>query len=128
MARKKLAEVGERERRAVGALLRDVRRAAGYRSVERAAATPGCPAARQTIYAYERGGLVPSLAQFLDLVEFYATTPTPDAAPPADLRARAVAAIAAALTLPNYQVSRAVELMRRLQPALEGTEPALEGA
>ena len=128
MARKKLAEVGERERRAVGALLRDVRRAAGYRSVERAAATPGCPAARQTIYAYERGGLVPSLAQFLDLVEFYATTPTPDAASPADLRARAVAAIAAALTLPNYQVSRAVELMRRLQPALEGTEPALNGA
>ena len=128
MARKKLAEVGERERRAVGALLRDVRRAAGYRSVERAAATPGCPAARQTIYAYERGGLVPSLAQFLDLVEFYATTPTPDAVSPADLRARAVAAIAAALTLPNYQVSRAVELMRRLQPALEGTEPALKGA
>lgn len=120
MARKKLAEVGERERRAVGALLRDVRRAAGYRSVERAAATPGCPAARQTIYAYERGGLVPSLAQFLDLVEFYATTPTPDASSPADLRARAVAAIAAALTLPNYQVSRAVELIRRLQPALEG--------
>ncbi len=112
--------MGERERRAVGALLRDVRRAAGYRSVERAAATPGCPAARQTIYAYERGGLVPSLAQFLDLVEFYATTPAPGAAPPADLRARAVAAIAAALTLPNYQIVRAVELMRRLQPALEG--------
>ena len=35
---------------------------------EDAAEAPGCPAARPTIHAYERGGLTPSLKQFLDLV------------------------------------------------------------
>ena len=115
MARTTLPEVGERDRRAIGSLLRELRRAAGYRSVERAASTPGCPAARQTIYAYERGGQVPSLAQFLDLVAFYATTPADGSLPGPDLRARAVAAIAGALTLPAYPVSRALALVRRLQ-------------
>jgi hypothetical protein len=28
---------------------------------------PGCPAARQTIHAYERGGLTPSRKQFLEV-------------------------------------------------------------
>lgn len=44
-------------------------------------ADPACPAARQTIYAYERGGLVPSLAQFLKLVELHAPEATPGPAP-----------------------------------------------
>jgi hypothetical protein len=35
---------------------------------EDAAEAPGCPAARQTIYAYGRGGLTSSPKQFLDLV------------------------------------------------------------
>jgi DNA-binding XRE family transcriptional regulator len=34
---------------------------------EDAAEAPGCPAARQTIHAYERGGLTPSLKQFLEV-------------------------------------------------------------
>jgi hypothetical protein len=37
-------------------------------TLEDAADVPGCPAARQIIHAYERGGLTPSLKQFLDLV------------------------------------------------------------
>ena len=72
MARKKLEPVDEATARTIGGLLRDLRRAAGYRAVRDAAARPGCPAAQQTIYAYERGGLVPSLKQFMELVEFYA--------------------------------------------------------
>ncbi len=55
----------------MGGLLRELRKAAGYRSVDAAAAVTGAPSSRQTIYAYERGGLTPSLVQFLDLVEFY---------------------------------------------------------
>ncbi|MFM7719144.1 MAG: hypothetical protein ACKO8G_06630, partial [Actinomycetota bacterium] len=84
------------------------------------ATAQGCPAARQTIYAYERGGLVPSLGQFLELVEFYALRAKrrTDAKPEEDLRAQAVAAIARVLTLPAYRVSEAHALMARLQPPL----------
>jgi hypothetical protein len=117
MARKKLQPVAQEDARAVGSLLRGVRRAAGFRAVQDAADAPGCPAARQTIYAYERGGLTPSLKQFLDLVEFYAITaqPRPDAKDAEDLRAHAVAAIASALALPAYHVVEAMGLMARLQ-------------
>src|SRR5947209_5522559 len=72
MPRKKLEPVDPQTARTIGALLRDLRRTAGYRAVHDAAAHSDCPAAQQTIYAYERGGLVPSLKQFMDLVEFYA--------------------------------------------------------
>ncbi len=124
MARKKQAPVAREDARMVGALLRGLRRAAGFRAVQDAAARPGCPAARQTIYAYERGGLTPSLKQFLELVEFYAirAEPGPDAKPPEDLRAQAVAAIVAALTLPAYHMVEAMQLMGRLQAAQLGDE------
>ena len=69
MARTKQPPISAEDRRVVGALLRDLRKAAGYRSVD--AAATEAPSSRQTIYAYERGGLTPSLVQFLDLVEFY---------------------------------------------------------
>ncbi len=120
MARKKLARVAEEDARTIGALLRSLRRAAGYRAVADAAEVPGCPAARQTIYAYERGGLTPSLQQFLDLVEFYATHPVASDGAKAeeDLRAQSVAAVARALALPAYHVKRAQELIERLQPRL----------
>ena len=117
MARKPTPPIAADDRRAIGGLLRDLRRAAGYRSVDSAARTPRCPAARQTIYAYERGGLVPSLQQFLELVEFYALTPTAGAKVEEDLRAQAVAAIIRALTLPAYHMIDAMQLMGRLQPA-----------
>ena len=118
MARKKLPPVTAEDARAVGSLLRSLRRAAGFRAVQDAAAADGCPAARQTIYAYERGGLTPSLAQFLELVEFYAlkAEPSPDAKAVDDLRAQAVAAVAKAISLPVYHVSEAIQLMARLQP------------
>lgn len=117
VARKKLHPVSVEEARQVGVLLRNLRRAAGFRAVHEAAARPGCPAASQTIYAYERGGLVPSLAQFLDLVEFYALTsePGPDAKATEDLRAQAVAAVVTSLTLRCYHVSEAMRLISRLQ-------------
>jgi DNA-binding XRE family transcriptional regulator len=108
------------EAKTVGGLLRNLRRAAGYRSVQLAAAADGCPAARQTIYSYERGGQVPSLKQFLDLVEFYAAGSSAPAKPPEDLRSQAVAAIAQALTLPAFHVAEAAELMARLQPSFDG--------
>lgn len=119
MARKKQPPVSVEDRKALGALLRELRRGAGYRSVERAAETKGCPAARQTIYAYERGGLVPSLKQFLELVEFYVlrSPASGGAKPEADLRAQGVAAVVRALTLPAYHVSEAMELVARMQPA-----------
>jgi hypothetical protein len=119
MARKKQAPVAEEDRKTLGGLLRELRRAAGYRSVERAADTRGCPAARQTIYAYERGGLVPSLHQFLELVEFYVLeAPRRDAAKPEpDLRAQGVAAVVRALALPAYHVSDAMDLIVRMQPS-----------
>jgi integrase len=116
MARKKLQPVAHEDAQAVGALLRTVRRAAGFRAVQDAADAPGCPAARQTIYAYERGGLTPSLRQFLDLIEFYAiaSQPREDAKPPEDLRAHAASAIATALSLPAYHVVEAMQLMSQL--------------
>lgn len=104
----------------VGAMLRGLRRAAGYRAVQDAASASGFPAARQTIYAYERGGLTPSLQQFLELVEFYALHPSrgDGAKPEEDLRTQAVAAVSRALTLRAYHVKQANELIERLQPAL----------
>jgi transcriptional regulator with XRE-family HTH domain len=120
MARKKLQPVTREDARAIGALLRSLRRAAGYRAVQDAAGASGFPAARQTIYAYERGGLTPSLQQFLELTEFYAVHPAKGdgAKPDDDLRAQAVAAVARALTLRAYHVRQAHELMDRLQPPL----------
>ncbi len=106
--------------RTIGALLRGVRRAAGFRAVQDAADAPGCPSAKQTIYAYERGGLTPSLKQFLELVEFYALKAQPRAGAKAteDLRAQAVAAVTGALMLRAYHVSTALDLIRRLQPTV----------
>lgn len=120
MARKKLPPVAREDARTVGALLRGLRRAAGYRAVQDAASAPGFPAARQTIYAYERGGLTPSLQQFLDLVEFYALHRGrgDGAKPDEDLRAQAVAAVSRALSLRAYHVRQAHDLIERLQPPL----------
>jgi len=120
VARKKLPPVPREDAKTVGALLRSLRRAAGYRAVQDAASASGFPAARQTIYAYERGGLTPSLQQFLELVEFYATRPAAadGSKSEEDLRAQAVAAISRALTLPAYHVRQAHELIDRLQPKL----------
>jgi DNA-binding XRE family transcriptional regulator len=120
MARKKLPPVAREDARTVGALLRGLRRAAGYRAVQDASAAAGFPAARQTIYAYERGGLTPSLQQFLELVEFYATHAGngDGAKPEEDLRAQAVAAVSRALTLRAYHVKQAHDLIDRLQPPL----------
>lgn len=118
MARKKQPRVSEEDREVVGGLLRDLRRAAGYRSVETAASTARCPASRQTIYSYERGGLVPSLAQFLELVEFYVLeAPVGKVKSEADLRAQAVAGVVRVLSLPGYHVVRAIDLIARLQPS-----------
>jgi hypothetical protein len=118
MARKKLEPVDEATARTIGGLLRDLRRAAGYRAVRDAAARPGCPAAQQTIYAYERGGLVPSLRQFMELVEFYAfrARDTLGEDERLALRYQAVAAMAQALALPAYHVTEALDLIARLQP------------
>ena len=120
VARKKHTPVSVHDRKVIGGLLREIRRAAGYRSVETAAATQGCPASRQTIYAYERGGLVPSLPQFLELVEFFVLdAPMPDAQgakPGTDLRAHGVSAVMRVLTLPAYHVTQAMDLVARMQP------------
>ncbi|HEY7666917.1 MAG TPA: helix-turn-helix domain-containing protein [Actinomycetota bacterium] len=117
MARTASPNVTARDRAVIGALLRELRRAAGYRSVEAAASTKGSPASRQTIYAYERGGLVPSLAQFLALVEFYVLgAPRADGKPQADLRAQGIAAVTRALALPAYHVAQAQDLIARMQP------------
>ena len=122
MARKRQAAVSAEDKAAIGALLREARRAAGYRSSEAAAAAPACPASRQTIYSYERGGLVPSLAQFLELIEFYVLGPAPSPATgrklDPDLGALGVAAVTRALTLPAYHVTKAHELIARMQPDL----------
>ena len=114
MPRKKQEPVGTEVARMIGGLLRDLRRTAGYRAVKDAASVPGCPAAQQTIYAYERGGLVPSLKQFMELVEFY-TLQTEDA--PAAARYQGVAAMVAALSSPAYHLPEAMDLINRLQPA-----------
>jgi transcriptional regulator with XRE-family HTH domain len=118
VARTKQPPISAEDRRVVGTLLRDLRKAAGYRSVDAAAVAGGAPSSRQTIYAYERGGLTPSLAQFLDLVEFYVLkAPHLDEAKPEDdLRAHGVAAVARALSLPLYHVSAAQDLIARMQP------------
>jgi transcriptional regulator with XRE-family HTH domain len=118
MARTKRPPISKTDRVVVGSLLRDLRRAAGYRSVEAASATKGAPASRQTIYAYERGGLTPSLAQFLELAEFYVlVAPHRNGAKPEeDLRAQGVAAVARALDLDAYHVASAQDLMARMQP------------
>jgi len=118
VARTKQPPKSDEDRRVVGGLLRELRKAAGYRSVDGAAALEGAPSSRQTIYAYERGGLTPSLAQFLDLVEFYVLrAPHLDGAKPEDdLRAQGVAAVTRVLTLPLYHVAAAQDLVARLQP------------
>jgi transcriptional regulator with XRE-family HTH domain len=119
VARKKQPPVNDDDKRIIGALLRDLRKGAGYRSVEKAAAVPSCPASRQTIYAYERGGLVPALSQFLELTEFYvldAPLSVPGAKTDEDLRALGVAAITRVLSLPAYHVVGAHDLIARMQP------------
>lgn len=121
MARKKQPPIGAADKRTIGALLRELRRGAGYRSVDKAAEVPACPASTATIYAYERGGLVPSLAQFLELVEFYVLETPPmatGAKPEGDLRTMGVAAVTRALTLPAYHVAQANDLVARMQPDL----------
>jgi DNA-binding XRE family transcriptional regulator len=120
VARTKQPAKSAEDRRVVGGLLRELRKAAGYRSVDAAAVVTGAPSSRQTIYAYERGGLTPSLAQFLDLVEFYVLrAPHPDGAKaPDDLRTQGVAAVTRVLTLPLYHVAAAQDLVSRMQPGV----------
>jgi predicted transcriptional regulator len=118
MARKRHPPISDDDKEIIGGLLRDLRRAAGYRSVETATTEAACPASRQTVYSYERGGLVPSLPQFLDLVEFYVLD-APDATrakAESDLRAQGIAAVMRALSLSAYHVSHAMDLVARLQP------------
>jgi hypothetical protein len=118
MPRKKSEPVDQDTARTIGGLLRGLRRGAGFRAVRDAATQPGCPAAQQTIYAYERGGLVPSLKQFIELVEFYATRHRyglPEESR-TQIRYQAVAALMRALTLPAYHVTEALDLIQRLQP------------
>ena len=114
MPRKKQEPVTADVARQIGGLLRGLRRTAGYRAVKDAASVKGCPAAQQTIYAYERGGLVPSMKQFMELVEFYALKT--GGAPP-EIRYQGVAALMAALSTPAYHIPEVLELVTRLQPA-----------
>jgi transcriptional regulator with XRE-family HTH domain len=116
---RKKTPISDADRRVVGRLLRDLRRAVGFRAVEGAAAATGCPASRQTIYSYERGSLTPSLQQFLALVEFYVLLAPrgQDAKPDEDVRAQGVAAVTRALTLPAYHVTDAMQLVAKMQPA-----------
>jgi DNA-binding XRE family transcriptional regulator len=120
VARTKQPPISAEDRRVVGALLRDLRKAAGYRSVDAAAAEEAAPSSRQTIYAYERGGLTPSLVQFLDLVEFYVLrAPHRDGAKlDDDLRAHGIAAVSRVLGLPLYHVAAAQDLIARMQPRM----------
>ena len=113
MPRKKLEPIATDTAKHIGGLLRGLRRSAGYRAVRDAAAQQGCPAAQQTIYAYERGGLVPSLKQFMELVEFYALD-SRGAGP--DTRYQAVAALISALSSPAYHIPEVMALIERLQP------------
>jgi len=114
LPRKKQEPIDAEIARSIGGLLRGLRRTSGYRAVKDAAAMPGCPAAQQTIYAYERGGLVPSLKQFMELVEFYALKT--EGAPP-EVRYQGVAAMVSALTTRAYHIPEAFDLINRLQPA-----------
>ena len=118
VARKKTPPISVQDREVVGRLLRDLRRAAGYRSVESASSLAACPSSRQTIYAYERGGLTPNLQQFLELVGFYVLeAPRGDGAKAdEDLRAQGVAAVMRVLSLPAYHVAQAMDLVARMQP------------
>jgi len=119
MARTKKASISTEDRKVIGSLLRGLRRSSGYRSVEAAATTAGCPASRQTIYQYERGGLTPSLAQFLELTEFFVLTAPAGgegAKAEPDLRALGVAAVVRVLELPAYHVAPARALMAQMQP------------
>jgi hypothetical protein len=111
--RKKQEPIDAQTARSIGGLLRGLRKGAGYRAVRDAAGKPGCPAAQQTIYAYERGGLVPSLKQFMELVEFYCLE-TEGA--PMQVRYQGVAAMIAALETPAYHIPEALALINRLQP------------
>jgi hypothetical protein len=111
--RKKQEPIAADTAKQIGGLLRGLRRAAGYRAVRDAAAQARCPAAQQTIYAYERGGLVPSLKQFIELVEFYALD-SPGSGPAA--RYQGVAALVAALSSPAYHIPEVLALIERLQP------------
>ena len=117
MARKRHTPISDDDREIIGAMLRDLRRSSGFRSVEAAAGTKGSPAARQTIYAYERGELTPSLPQFLELVEFYVLGDRRDGGvAESELRTRGVAAVTRALQLPAYHVARAWALVERMMP------------
>jgi transcriptional regulator with XRE-family HTH domain len=118
VARTKKPPISAEDKAVIGSLLRDVRRAAGYRSVEAVATLEGCPASRQTIYSYERGGLTPSLHQFLELVEFYVLEAPhgPGAKEELDLRATGVTAVTHALTLPAYNMVEAMRLIARMRP------------
>jgi len=111
--RKKQEPVDAETAKRIGGLLRGLRRSAGYRAVRDAAQQPGCPAAQQTIYAYERGGLVPSLKQFMELVEFYALD-SPGSSHAA--RYQGVAALLAAISSPAYHIPELMYLIERLQP------------
>jgi len=118
VARKKHPPISDADRAVVGGLLRDLRRAAGFRSVERASRDGACPSSRQTIYSYERGGLTPSLPQFLELVEFYVLRSShgDGAKPEEDLRSQGIAAVTRALELPAYHLTEARELVARIHP------------
>jgi hypothetical protein len=117
MARKRHTPISDDDREIIGAMLRDLRRSAGYRSVEAASSAARSPAARQTIYAYERGELTPSLPQFLELVEFYVLGGARNGGlSDAELRTRGVAAVTRALQLPAYHVARAWDLVGRMMP------------
>ena len=122
MARTRKPPIADDDRAVIGALLRDLRRAAGYRSVESAADTKGCPASRQTIYQYERGAMTPSLAQFLELVDFFVLRAPhrADAKADADLRAQGVSAVTCALELDAYHLVAARDLVARMQPTPGG--------
>lgn len=66
---------------------------------------------------------MPSLIQFLELVEFYvldAPRPPTGAKPEADLRTLGVAAVTRVLTLPAYHVAQAHDLVARMQPDVGG--------
>ncbi len=113
MPRKKQEPVATDTAKQIGGILRGLRRTAGFRAVRDAAGQPGCPAAQQTIYAYERGGLVPSLKQFMELVEFYALSPNGAGS---EARFQGVAALVAALSSPAYHIPELMALIDRLQP------------
>ena len=115
VARTKHTPISAETRGSSAGWLRDLRKAAGW-SVDAVAAVDGAPSSRQTIYAYERGGLTPSLAQFLDLVSSSSSAPRPDGAKAEDDLRTGVAAVTRALALPMYHVAAAQDLIARMQP------------